>query len=191
MPRRRRRPDAAATPENTQPREMNPVGVEREVEVRRMPKMGVFLALGALIGLILSLILAFGVPAREPTIPGVREFSQSQVFGFVALFLVPISMGVTGLIGSLLGRRVGTAVVRRLPDEETQDAAAGADEAQAAASSERSETAASADDAGLAAMPLETASDIAARGDATPEASSRVNDAAKSDGTPGEPRTEA
>lgn len=170
MPRRRRRSDAAATPENTQPREMNPVGVEREVEVRRMPKMGVFLALGALIGLILSLILAFGVPAREPTTPGVREFSQSQVFGFVALFLVPISMGITGLIGSLLGRRVGTAVVRRLPDEETQDAAAGADEASdATASSERAEAGASAADAGLAAMPLETASDIAATGDAAPQ----------------------
>ncbi|GEM_PF-4622481 len=149
---------------------MNPVGVEREVEVRRMPKMGVFLALGALIGLILSLILAFGVPAREPTTPGVREFSQSQVFGFVALFLVPISMGITGLIGSLLGRRVGTAVVRRLPDEETQDAAAGADEASdATASTERAEAGAPADDAGRAAMPLETASDIAATGDAAPQ----------------------
>lgn len=60
----------------------------RQVRVRRRPKVFVFLALGALLGVVLAAVLAFGSPASA-------AYPASQVFGFFAL--------LGGASGALLG----------------------------------------------------------------------------------------
>lgn len=77
---------------------------EQEAVIRRVPRIEVFLALGALVGLLLALILTFAFPG-QPAANGEQQYSDGQVFGFLALFLVPIGVGLFGLLGSFLGRR--------------------------------------------------------------------------------------
>ena len=76
---------------------------EQEAILRRVPRIEVFLVLGALAGLILAMILTFAFPGQPG--PNGEQYTTGQVFGFLALFLVPIGVGVLGLLGSFLGRR--------------------------------------------------------------------------------------
>jgi hypothetical protein len=78
------------------------------VRVRRAPKYGVFLALGAGLGLLTAMILTFAfdgtsVPSRNTTV----EYTAIQVFGFIALICVPVGIAVGGAVALLLDRVVG------------------------------------------------------------------------------------
>ncbi len=83
--------------------------------VRRVPRYGVFMALGAAAGAIVAGIVAF-TGDGGPSITGV-EYSTGQVFGFALLYLVPIGValgaGVAILLEWLTRRRDRVVRVQR------------------------------------------------------------------------------
>lgn len=79
-----------------------------EATVRRAPKYAVFLTLGAAVGIIVAMILTFtwsGTDAASPN-TGV-EYSQMQVFGFVALISVSAGILLGGLVALAFDRTIG------------------------------------------------------------------------------------
>lgn len=80
----------------------------REVRatVTRQARIGRFLGVGAIVGLLLALVLSMLWPSDPNYVPEnpSLNFSDLQVFGFLAVYLVPICLGIAGLIGYLLGR---------------------------------------------------------------------------------------
>lgn len=77
-----------------------------EVEVRRSPRYGRFLVLGALLGALLAGVLTVAFPPNP-------DVSQLRVFGFLALFCVPagcLALGLFAIIADwALGKRTGRA----------------------------------------------------------------------------------
>lgn len=79
---------------------------EVPARVARQARMGRFLGLGAIVGLLVALVLTMlwpDNPGFEPDNP-MLEFTDMQVFGFLAVYLVPICLGLFGLLGYILGR---------------------------------------------------------------------------------------
>jgi len=73
------------------------------VTVRRAPRYGRFITLGAIVGAIVALILTFGF-SGEPVEGELIEFDKGQVFGFLLL--------VCGTIGAALGAVVALIIDR-------------------------------------------------------------------------------
>jgi len=71
-----------------------------EVRIRRTPRYLRFMGVGAAVGVIAALMLTIAFPA-------VAEFSATQVFGFLGLFLVVIG-GALGAVVALLLDRAGS-----------------------------------------------------------------------------------
>ncbi|MCR2794141.1 potassium transporter Trk [Microbacterium sp. zg.Y625] len=74
--------------------------------VRRTPKFAVFIGLGAALGLLTALILTFafdGGTTEQSAATGV-VYTPTQVFGFLALFGVPIGIAVGGIVAVILDR---------------------------------------------------------------------------------------
>lgn len=82
---------------------------EQEAVLRRVPRIEVFLGLGALLGLVAAFLLTYYPPYGSPQLSA-KQFTDTQVFGFLALFCVPIGMGLVGLLGTFLGRGRGERV---------------------------------------------------------------------------------
>lgn len=78
-----------------------------EARVRRVPKYGVFLMLGAAVGILAAAILtfAFGGSAEKSEI-GVT-YSSGQVFGFLMLFCVTAGVALGAIVALILDRVVG------------------------------------------------------------------------------------
>jgi uncharacterized membrane protein YdjX (TVP38/TMEM64 family) len=74
------------------------------VTVRRAPRYGTFIALGAVLGAVVALILTFAF-SGQPAIEGeLIEFDKGQVFGFLLL--------VCGTVGAALGAVVALVIDR-------------------------------------------------------------------------------
>ncbi|MCT9819325.1 potassium transporter Trk [Microbacterium sp. W1N] len=75
-----------------------------KAQLRRSPKYGVFLTVGAALGVIVALVLtfAFGGDDKSP-FTGVI-YSDSQVFGFLALFCATVGLVVGGIVALILDR---------------------------------------------------------------------------------------
>ncbi|NHN55478.1 hypothetical protein G9U51_06730 [Calidifontibacter sp. DB0510] len=69
--------------------------------VRRAPRLGPFLATGAIVGLIVAAIVA-NLPGEDPMN---RNVSTMSAFGYLAVFFVPIGVAVAAVIVILLDRR--------------------------------------------------------------------------------------
>jgi MFS family permease len=86
----------------------------RTVRVRRSPRVGVFLAIGALLGLLIALVATLVTPA-EP------QYPTGQVLGYVALITIPVGAALGGLVAVVLDaratRRARTAVAERATTE--------------------------------------------------------------------------
>jgi uncharacterized membrane protein HdeD (DUF308 family) len=67
---------------------------EQEVVIRRSPRYLRFFIVGIILGLIIAMILTFAFPASA-------QFTQTQVFGFLAL-ICGIVGGTLGLVFALL-----------------------------------------------------------------------------------------
>ena len=98
---------------------------EQPAVVSRHVRMGRFLGLGAIVGILVALLLTVGVPEDPDFVPANPDlvFSKLQVFGFLALFLVPAGIGLGGLVGAFVARSVGrrrTAVMLR-PEHDPRD----------------------------------------------------------------------
>ena len=76
------------------------------VRVRRAPKISVFLIAGGALGLLVALILTFAFNGTADPSPNTGvEYSQGQVFGFLALICVPIGIALAGVTALILDRR--------------------------------------------------------------------------------------
>lgn len=70
------------------------------VRVRRSPKYFTFIVIGGALGIVTAMILTFSFPKNE-------DFSQGQIFGFLALVCVVVGIAIFGSLAILLDRLVG------------------------------------------------------------------------------------
>ncbi len=78
------------------------------VRVRRAPKYGVFLLLGAALGVVVAMILTLSFSGSAQASPNTGvEYTSLQVFGFVTLVCVPIGIALGGAVALVLDRTVG------------------------------------------------------------------------------------
>lgn len=75
-----------------------------EARLRRAPRIGVFLVLGAVLGLIAAGVLTF-TGSFEPSATLGVVYPADQVFGFLLLWTVPLGVGLGGLVAVMLDRR--------------------------------------------------------------------------------------
>jgi NhaP-type Na+/H+ or K+/H+ antiporter len=78
-----------------------------EATVRRVPRYGVFMGIGVVVGIIAAAILTWTGSFEESQALDV-VYPPGQVFGFLLLWTVPIGLalgGVVGLVMERLGRR--------------------------------------------------------------------------------------
>ena len=99
--------DAAASVPPTDEREPQSV-VEEHIEtvrVRRSPKYAVFLAAGAGLGILVALIMTFVFNGTGDVSPNTGlVYSQSQVFGFLALICITVGVVIGGVVARIFDR---------------------------------------------------------------------------------------
>lgn len=77
------------------------------VRVRRAPRFGLFLVLGAFLGVVVAGILTVAFHGTDhPSEIGV-QYTQLQVFGFLALAGVAVGLAVGAVVALVLDRTVG------------------------------------------------------------------------------------
>ncbi len=72
--------------------------------VRRAPRWGVLLGIGAGVGVILAFLLTIGGSFEASKATQV-SYAFGQVFGFLLLWTVPVGIAVLGLVALVLERR--------------------------------------------------------------------------------------
>ncbi|MFV0320704.1 MAG: potassium transporter Trk [Microbacterium sp.] len=77
------------------------------VAVRRSPKYGVFLALGAALGVLAAMILTFAFDGNDFAADNGAVYTDGQVFGFLALVGIAVGLIVGGVVAIILDRVVG------------------------------------------------------------------------------------
>lgn len=107
--------DAQNSPETPEPSAVQGVGgtpaqsfetdqTSGTVTVRRAPRYGRFITLGAIVGAIAALILTFAF-SGEPTIEGeLIEFDKGQVFGFLLLICATLGVALGALVALIIDR---------------------------------------------------------------------------------------
>jgi len=78
-----------------------------DVTVRRSPRYGVFLVLGAGLGILVALILTFSIDSYDRVADNGAVYSQGQVFGFLALVGVAVGLALGGIVALILDRTIG------------------------------------------------------------------------------------
>ncbi len=103
---------AEPTPETTGDDAEEVVGRE-QVRVRRAPRYGVFIGLGAFLGFVAAFVLTFAFPGNE-------EFTVGQVFGFLLLVCLVVGVALGGAaaividaVSSRRARAVGAERIER------------------------------------------------------------------------------
>jgi hypothetical protein len=74
------------------------------VRVRRAPKYGVFLVLGAALGVFVAMILTFAFDGTARVSASGVEYGQMQVFGFLALIGIAVGAAVGAAVALLFDR---------------------------------------------------------------------------------------
>lgn len=74
-----------------------------EATMRRVPRYGVFMAIGVVVGIIAAGILTM-VGSYEPSAVNDVVYPPSQVFGFALLWTAPIGLALGALVAMLLER---------------------------------------------------------------------------------------
>lgn len=74
-----------------------------EATVRRVPRFGVFMALGVVLGIIAAGIITM-TGSYEPSEALDVVYPPSQVFGFALLWTAPIGLALGGLVALILER---------------------------------------------------------------------------------------
>ncbi|GAA1536334.1 hypothetical protein HD600_001526 [Microbacterium ginsengiterrae] len=74
-----------------------------EATVRRVPRYGVFMGIGVVLGIIAAGILTM-VGSYEPSATLDVVYPPGQVFGFALLWTVPIGIALGGMVAVLLER---------------------------------------------------------------------------------------
>ncbi|WP_353116035.1 potassium transporter Trk [Microbacterium sp.] len=74
-----------------------------EAQIRPVPRFGVFMGAGAVLGVIVSAVLTlFG--SYEPSQAVGVTYPPGQVFGFTLLWTVPIGLALGGVVALILER---------------------------------------------------------------------------------------
>ncbi|MCM3778226.1 potassium transporter Trk [Microbacterium hydrocarbonoxydans] len=74
-----------------------------EATVRRVPRYGVFMGIGVVLGIIVAGILTM-VGSYEPSEAIDVVYPPGQVFGFLLLWTVPVGLALGGVVGLILER---------------------------------------------------------------------------------------
>ena len=97
-------------PSSSEPSASDPAGAvpsRERVVVHRAPKIWGFLGLGAIVGIIATLVLTLAFRpadgAATVTEDG-TEFGLTQVFGFLLVFLIPLGAALGALVAIVLDR---------------------------------------------------------------------------------------
>jgi len=77
------------------------------LRVRRAPKYGVFLVVGAVLGVLVALALTFAGDGLDVSPYTQVVYSQGQVFGFMALVCGAVGVAVGGVVALLFDRSLG------------------------------------------------------------------------------------
>lgn len=99
----------------------DPARLSREsrapVSVRRAPRYFRFMAVGAAVGVLVSIALTFSFPEQE-------DFSRLQVLGFTGLFIVAVAVALGALVAIVLDRvsrrRARTVDAERVEEHEIE-----------------------------------------------------------------------
>lgn len=95
-------------PENSDTPPATPASTHERVEtvrVRRAPKISVFLLAGAALGILTAMILTFAFGGTDEVSPNTGlEYSQAQVFGFLALIGIAVGLVLGGGVALILDR---------------------------------------------------------------------------------------
>jgi hypothetical protein len=90
------------------------------VDLRRAPKITVFLIAGAALGIVLAMILTFAFHGSDAPSPNTSiVYSTGQVFGFLALICGVAGLAIGGIVALILDRTVGRRTRRVTVDRET------------------------------------------------------------------------
>jgi high-affinity Fe2+/Pb2+ permease len=93
-------------------------GAVHDVLVRRSPRYVRFIALGAAVAIVITLVLTFAFPEQP-------NYSRAQVFGFVGIILVTVFVGLSATVAILLdrasARRARTLTMRTSERVETEN----------------------------------------------------------------------
>ncbi|MFE6736468.1 potassium transporter Trk [Microbacterium sp. NPDC057650] len=74
-----------------------------EARIRPVPRYGVFMGAGVVLGIIAALILT-AVGSYEPSEAAGVAYPAGQVFGFMLLWTVPIGVAIGGVVALILDR---------------------------------------------------------------------------------------
>ncbi len=74
-----------------------------EATVRRVPRFGVFMGIGVVLGIIAAGILTM-IGSYEPSVAVDVVYPPGQVFGFLLLWTVPIGIALGGVVGLVFDR---------------------------------------------------------------------------------------
>ena len=74
-----------------------------EATVRRVPRFGVFMGIGVVLGIIAAGILTM-IGSFEPSEAVDVVYPPGQVFGFLLLWTVPIGIALGGVVGLIFDR---------------------------------------------------------------------------------------
>lgn len=75
-------------------------GEVHDVLVRRSPRYVRFIAVGAALAIVITLVLTFAFPEQP-------NYSRPQVFGFVGIILVTVFVGISATIAIVIDRASG------------------------------------------------------------------------------------
>lgn len=90
-----------------------------EVRVRKVPKYGVFLAIGGVLGIIAAAILTYAFDGvLQPSSIG-TSYSRDQVFGFLLLFLVAFGVALGAIVALILDRVMRRKTTTAIAEHET------------------------------------------------------------------------
>ncbi|MFT4233657.1 MAG: potassium transporter Trk [Microbacterium sp.] len=86
----------------------NPTEGTQHLQVRHAPKYGVFVALGAAVGLIVAMILSTVFDGTQDPSPFTEAtYTTTQAFGFICLWCLPAGILLGLVIAWILDRTVG------------------------------------------------------------------------------------
>ncbi len=74
-----------------------------EATVRRVPRFGVFMGIGVVVGVILAAVLTFA-GSFEPSEALDIVYPAGQVFGFLLLWTAPAGLALGGVVGLIFER---------------------------------------------------------------------------------------
>lgn len=87
--------------------------------VRRSPRYGIFLVLGAALGVFVAMILTFAFSGNDQPADNGAVYSDGQVFGFLALIGIAVGLLVGGGLALILDKVVGRRTRQVQVDHET------------------------------------------------------------------------